>query len=329
MSKVYDITETRCNDLIGTMFSVFDNFYYPIAVRSVLYTEYHTDSYHHHDFPQVWYCLSGKYLHIVDGIEYECTPGSLILVPPGSRHAYAVTGETQTELICLEGTFYFFTGMNEPYLTNILTNMFCQHFKDELEFSLSNYLQLCGEEKKTAEVLLLSLCKEDYKRKIVDIASVRNKIGKFFSLPSFELDAAKRRSASSFIKNKLTPMMESIAYMNKNYSKKIHREELIKISTLCQTDFFRLIKKIVGSTYSIYLQMIRLRRAQTMITFSTFSFTYIADKCGFGNRTYMGKIFKKYYGITMSEDRAMRDQHIAEFPYMIVTHEFWDKMQIE
>jgi len=71
--------------------------------------------------------------------------------------------------------------------------------------------------------------------------------------------------------------------------------------------------------------MIRLRRAQIMVAFSTFSFTYIADKCGFGNRTYMGKLFKKYFGSTMSDERIKRDERIAEYPHMIMTHGFWDK----
>ena len=325
MISVSDLKKTRFNDIIGTMFGVFSQFHYPLAIRYVKYEERHDDAYHRHDFPQIWYCLSGKYTHIVDEIAYECEGGSMIIVPPSSHHSFAVEKGNTTELICLECTYFFFSAFDEPYRTNIITNIFCHHFREELGFERKYFLEFSGDERTTLEKLLTDLAKENYKKKIVDFEGVKKKIGKLFSLPSFSLDDRERKKAFSFIENKLDPIMDSVEYMNKNYSKKIHREELIRISTLCQTDYFRLIKKIVGTTYSIYLQMIRLRRAQTMITFSTFSFTYIADKCGFGDRTYMGKVFKKYYGVTMSDDRALRDKHIAEYPHMIMTHEFWDK----
>lgn len=325
MISVPNLKISQQNGLISAMFSVFSRFYYPIAIRYVKYTEHHCDSYHHHDFPQVWYCLSGKYTHIVGDTVYECKGGSMVIVPPGTFHNFAVERGSTTELICFECTYFFFSDFKEPHRTNIITNIFCQHFSSELGFSRKTHIEFRGEERKELEALLLSLSKEDYKQKIVDFDSAKKKIGKIFTLPTFSLNEVEQKKAENFIKNKLTPLMDSIDYMNKNYSKKIHREELIKISTLCQTDYFKLIKKAVGTTYSLYLQMIRLRRAQTMITFSTFSFTYIADKCGFGNRTYMGNVFKKYYGRTMTEDRAEREKHIAEFPYMIMTHEFWEK----
>ena len=325
MIPVSELKKTLHNDLIGTAFGVFSKFYYPIAVRLVKYIEHDADSYHRHDFPQIWYCLSGKYTHIVEDTVYECESGSMIIVPPGVHHNYAVELGNTTELICFECTYSFLSGFNESQRTNIIANIFCQHLCDEIGFSREYFIKFNGDERNALEKLLLSLCQEDYKHKIADFDAVKRKIGKLFSLPSFSLDDEQFKKANTFIKNKLDPMMASIEYMNKNYSKKIHREELIKISTLCQTDYFKLIKKIVGTTYSIYLQMLRLRRAQTMITFSTFSFTYIADKCGFGNRTYMGKVFKKYYGRTMSEDRAELDIHLAQYPYMVMTHEFWDK----
>lgn len=325
MVSASELKMTLHNDLIGAAFGVFSQFYYPLAVRYVKYSEYFCGDYHHHDFPQVWYCLSGKCTHIVDDTVYECERGTMIIVPPGSHHNYVVPSDGTAELICLEGTYSFFSDFSEPNRTSVITNMFCHHFREELGFTREYCIRFCDSERAALEKLLISLTEEDYTRKVGNIESVRTKISKIFSLPSFSLEESEAAKASSFIKNKLTPMMDSIEYINKNYSKKIHREELIKISTLCQTDYFKLIKKIVGTTYSIYLQMIRLRRAQTMITFSTFSFTYIADKCGFGNRTYMGKVFRKYYGRTMSEDRAELDMHIAQYPHMIMTHEFWEK----
>lgn len=244
--------------VIATMFRVFASFHYPIAVRRVKYTGYFLHASHHHDFPQVWYCLSGTYRHAVGDKEYICRPGSVVTAPPGVFHGYEISGEEEVELICLEGTFFFFSDMKEPHRTSIITNMFCSEFEHELGFAPKHFLELPEEEKKRADELLLVLCREDFKRKVLDISRVRRKIGEFYSLPSFEL-----------------------------------------------TD------------------------AQTMITFSTFSFSYIADHCGFGSRTYMGKLFKKTYGLTLQEERKKRNRLVKQFPNSIMTHEFWETIKIE
>ena len=317
------------NRVINAMNQVFSGFYYPIATRYVKYTRYFRAEYHHHDFPQVWYCVSGTYIHAVGDDDFICGSGSVTVVPPGVFHCYEISGEETVELICLEGTFFFFNEMQGTGRINTIVNMFCSQFGDELGFVPPRFISLPPEEKSCADELLLRLCKNDYRRNIPNIVGIRKKIGEFFSLPSFALSSEQQKRAEYFIRNKLSPMMDAIAYMNKNYAEKIHREELIRISTLCQTEFFRLMKKITGTTYALYLQMLRIKRAQTMITFSTFSFSYIADKCGFGSRSYLGRLFKEYYGLTMHEERKNRNELVKRYPTMIMTHEFWEKTNIE
>lgn len=314
---------------IGTMFGTFSKFHHPVSIRRAKYLSHFLNKNHRHDFPQVWYCVSGSYVHTVDDKNFNCGPGSVVIAPPGVFHCYEVSGEEPVELICLHGTFFFFNETQWSGKTNTIANMFCAQFGEELGFSPPRFATLSGDEKARADDLLLNLCKIDYERNVPNIESVRKKIGEFFSLPSFALSDAQQKRAEHFIRNKLSPMMDAISYMNKNYAEKIHREELIRISTLCQTDFFRLMKKITGTTYALYLQIVRIKRAQTMITFSTFSFSYIADKCGFGSRTYMGKLFKKYYGLTMHEERKNRNRLVKQYPSMIMTHEFWEKTNIE
>lgn len=316
-------------NVFGPMLERFAAFQYPIAVRYHNYQVYFLHESHLHDYPQMWYCLKGTYTHTVDDVEFACSPGSVVIVPPGVFHKFEISADKPTEIICMEGTFFFFDKMQEPARTNMVTNLFCPQFGDELGFTPTRFVMLPDSERACAEGLLLSLCKIDYRRGVTNISNVCQKIGDFFSLPSFALSDTQRKSAEAFIRNKLSPMMDAISYMNKNYAKKIHREELIGISTLCQTDFFRLIKKIVGTTYARYLQMIRLRRAQTMISFSTFSFSYIADNCGFGSWRYLSRLFKQHFGITMQEERKKRNALVKRYPNMIMTREYWEKLNIE
>ncbi len=315
--------------VITPMYNVFSHFHYPVAVRYVKYTKYFLGEYHCHDFSQVWYCVSGTYIHAVGDEDHICGPGSVVIASPGVFHCYEISGDEPVELICLEGTFFFFKKAQGAVRTNIIANMFCTQFSEELGFAPPRFVTLSGEEKAQADKLLFELCKNDYTRNIPNIDNVHKKIGEFFSIPAFALTSVQQKRVEHFIHNKLAPLMDAIAYMNTNYAKKIHSEELLRISSLCHTDFFRLMKKTVGTTYALYLQMLRIKHAQTMTTFSTFSFSYIADKCGFGSQSYLGRLFKEYYGITMHEERKKRKMNMERFPYMIMTHEFWNKTTIE
>ncbi len=163
------------NRVIISMFRNFSGFHYPIAVRYIKYTKYFLSEYHHHDFPQVWYCVSGTYTHAVGDNDFICGPGSVIITPPGVFHAYEVSGDEPVELICLEGTFFFFNEMQGSGKTNTIANMFCPQFGEELGFSPPCFIELPDDEKVRADELLLSLCKNDYKRNLPNVGSIRKK----------------------------------------------------------------------------------------------------------------------------------------------------------
>lgn len=56
-------------------FTRFWGLKYPVYVESRIYTSAHHGVLHNHDFPQIWYCLGGNYLHQVEDQVYECTKG--------------------------------------------------------------------------------------------------------------------------------------------------------------------------------------------------------------------------------------------------------------
>ena len=67
------------------------------------------------------------------------------------------------------------------------------------------------------------------------------------------------------------------------------------------------------------MQMIRVRRAIQMCSFSPYSLSYIADICGFGDLAYMEKRIKKFHPTSISprEIKKRRNQYIKSFPFAI------------
>ena len=99
--------------------------------------------------------------------------------------------------------------------------------------------------------------------------------------------------------------------MNINYSRHIPISELLSLSHMCQTDFFRRIKKVLSCTYSAYLQAVRVRHAAVLCTFSRYSLQYISDICGFGDLSYMTRQFKKHLGILPKTMKSQREISIS------------------
>ncbi len=100
----------------------------------------------------------------------------------------------------------------------------------------------------------------------------------------------------------------------------------IELSGLCQTDYFRYIKRIVGTTFSTYLQRLRVRHAIVLATFSPYSLSYIADICGFGDLSYMENRIKKYTEKKRLPRDMRRDRkdYIKTFPLMIMTRDNYE-----
>jgi quercetin dioxygenase-like cupin family protein len=77
-------------------------------VSKMNYVEGNFATLHHHPHEQCGYVISGKYLMVVDGEEYELNPGDSYAVPGNVPHSFKV----------IEGgeVIDFFTPIREDYL---------------------------------------------------------------------------------------------------------------------------------------------------------------------------------------------------------------------
>jgi len=56
---------------------------------------------HSHDInEEIFYCVSGTGIMIVDGEEQEYTPGAVVFVPPGAVHQVVNTGDVPLKSVC-------------------------------------------------------------------------------------------------------------------------------------------------------------------------------------------------------------------------------------
>lgn len=89
---------------------------------------------------------------------------------------------------------------------------------------------------------------------------------------------------------------KAIQYINEHYSTPITLEEISAYVNRNNQYFSSMFKKQMGCTYTEYLQMKRIKEAQSLLKGSTMTISEIAEQVGFTDPSYFSRVFKKIMG---------------------------------
>ncbi|MBE6964535.1 MAG: AraC family transcriptional regulator [Ruminococcaceae bacterium] len=300
------------------MWQHFSDSLYPFFVHcSTFENPRKENDFHFHDHPQLFYCLKGNYIFRFKDSSYNCAEGSLVIIPPGCSHDYIIEKNCSCTIAFINVMLNFFDNFSEEKQLRAITHLFLPAFSDSIGFHPELYISLQGEAKKQADALITKLASLNYRRRLAIIHEIQQSFCNIFMHKEFKLHKKAVTAAKNFLIHKYIPVTKSIYYININYNKHIHSNDLLAISNMCQTDYFRLIKKILNCTFSTYQQLLRVSHAIILCSFSNYTFSYISDICGFCNLSYMENRMKKF---NISPPRGMqkrRSQYIEKYPEMI------------
>jgi len=96
---------------------------------------------------------------------------------------------------------------------------------------------------------------------------------------------------------------EVLEYIHKNYSKNESLEELSDHFGVSMSHLSRLIKKETASTFTDYINKLRINEAKQLLETTNNSLTSIYECVGFNNRNTFIRLFKQIVGTTPSEYR--------------------------
>lgn len=100
------------------------------------------------------------------------------------------------------------------------------------------------------------------------------------------------------------PLIKKVVnYIEENYQEEISLEKLARESNLSKYYFIRAFKEAMGCTPSQYVTQIRLVRAMDLLTKTKLDITAICFEVGFGSLQTFERVFKKRYGLTISDFR--------------------------
>ena len=251
---------------------------------------------HIHDFPQLWYCIEGNYLHRTPSGIHSCSQGSLILIPPGSPDGFQVPGGEGVLLAEIDLSPTLFLKVPPERYLQTLSHLFLPNYPDGLGYSFHNQALLDKESRQAILEMVQTLSARSVSPVKVPADDVLSPMEDFFSLPQFRLPDSCAEEALSLLETKVIPILRAISFIGENYDRKITVEELTRVSALCQTNFFRYFKILTGTSFSTYLQQLRVSYVTFLIGNTDYSFSYISQLCGFNDPAHMTNVFTRCTG---------------------------------
>lgn len=268
---------------------------YAAYAKQSLYEKDRNDG-HIHDFAQVWYCCYGKYTHRVGDQTFECTEGSVVIVPSGMYHEISVkAGEAET--IELNVSYTLFLETQPDQLINTIASVCLPVFSQELGYTIPLHVILSPQSRKLAEEYLSWLSVLRYTpRELVRKEEIYEKLEALFSLPEFALPEKYREKILHIAQTRLFPVLQILSYLNIHYPEKIQEEKLLQACGISRRGMYRYFKPVAGLSYSQYLQQLRVAHALTHLRQSRYALSHIADLCGFCDVSYMSRVFQRCIG---------------------------------
>lgn len=218
----------------------------------------------------------------------------MIIVPPGTLHDFHVSDDGEVNLFYLDIGYDIFDGCSTDAYINTAANSFLPPFQKELGRDFPYYYKLSPQSQSALEDFISEFTLL-YSHPGITRTKILDNLERIFTLPEFALPAQLHSKASSILKNKVLPITQVLSYINENNSRKIYTEELLHISALCQTNYFKIFKQFVGLPSSTYLQNLRTNHARLLMGNTTYSLSLICHVCGFSNPAHMVECCKKYY----------------------------------
>ncbi len=227
------------------------------------------DSIHVHDFFEIEYVFSGSGTYLVDGKEYEITPGKLCLVSPATAHAFLSPD-------AVIGTVSFSANLCDEALLS------------QFDFANSSiWMTLSESDQKFMDVNLRELVNNTNDRDYVVLLlnTIIARISKSFSQTNCNANA-------------FSPIKRAILYITANFKRNISREDAAAHAGLTPSYFSALLKEEVGMSFKEYLDSLRFDYAAHLLLHTDRTVQQVCLDSGFSNYENFIRRFTARYGVS-------------------------------
>jgi AraC-type DNA-binding domain-containing proteins len=255
---------------------------------------------HSHDYMQIWYVCSGTCTHWINDKEQKMVRGDLFVIPPYIVHKIKPIVDENVRIIGLE------------FSTNFIDDRFEDYTKNKGFFDFA-YLEpfLVSEEMVKPKLALSTDAQVEVENLMKEMLNEYNSENEYFELfikaNLLKLLAIIAREYSRSPENKesneifekyRSAIFNSIQYIQDNYTKEIHLDDVCKHSMMSKTYFCYIFKSLIGKTFTEYCTELRIKKALELLTTTDNSITEICYNVGYNDVTHFCRTFKRVVGVS-------------------------------
>ena len=101
-------------------------------------------------------------------------------------------------------------------------------------------------------------------------------------------------------------VLPALSYIDSNYTEQLTLEQLAEHLNLNTYYFCRLFKKATNSTFTEYLNFVRIAKSEKLLTSSSMSVSDISLEVGFASVSYFNRVFKRFKGCSPNEYKKIK-----------------------
>lgn len=265
------------------------------------------ETYHSHEYMQIWYVDKGSVYHWIDGKGHHMLKGDIFVIPPYIVHKVTLGVQEDIRVIGCEFAAEFINSQFNDF----------KKYRDIYDFA---YLHpLLGNEGNVKPKVTLSpetqIAVETVMYDMLEEYNVRNKYYDFIikadllrllAIIAREYKISHRTSEEEqTIGRYRDNIVDAIEYIDENYSQKLMLEDVCRVSAMSQSYFCYIFKNLTGKTFTEYLTDLRIKKAMGLLTETDMPVSGICFDVGFNNVAYFCRIFKKDVGTSPGEYRRI------------------------
>lgn len=251
---------------------------------------------HTHGYFQVYYVLSGKLFHHVEGDAAPMVKGDMVIVPPDAVHY--VSAES--------GTVFYSFSFASSFLLNfsgtprIVTDLLCDLLKGG-EGKIRATVSMPVDEILYMESLMSHLGKEFEEKPIGYYDSIR-------MLASLVIGYIARnyygeQSVKEHARENKEIIRHCVEYIERCYRESLSIEKIAEEFNISVSNFCRLFLSETGHTFNHHLNRRRIEKACEYIR-EGYKLTAVCTYVGYNDFSTFYRNFKKHIGISPSEYKA-------------------------
>ena len=270
-------------------------FMYEKTVTPGMRTQMHT-----HEYLELFYIIDGKYRQKILGKEFVFQKGELCLIDKNCQHQEILVNGSST-ILFLGITVQMFDDIMKHLSSASRITAFLNTALLEQK-NIQQYLHFKpnpnNDSAQKLEKTFISLIEE---LKNFDAASpfiCQGLLLRIFKILGTKYDFSLSKQARK--KMNLILFEEMTDFILENLSD-ISIQMLVSEFHFQKDYFNRLLKAQTGMTYTEYLQLLRLRRAEKLLLTTDYTIEQIAEAVGYHNKGYFYKIFTEKYQLTPAQ----------------------------